>query len=607
MDEDKQENKLSFSLLHEMLQNSAKLSAMLWKEKKREVIALGFVFLIFSAAPFLQSGSRGLLINELVKITGGSTVSPYLLLLVGVLILSALIPSVLSTIQDYFQRLFWLFLEEKFETLVIQKKGELDIATHENPKHKDLFNKISEDGIWRVQTFIDRQFYILQNVIGVAIASVILIFSRWWVFLFILIGTLPELITEIRYGRAVWSIHSGRAETRRKYWELRSHFDTLPSLVELKLFQNIPYFFTTIKELFHSFQAEEKQNEKKKLWHQLIVLCFSQLTIAFAITYFILQVVRGNLLIGTLTFILASVSNLQSSLSYLFGNFGRQYQDSLFVSDMFKLLDLKPLIDKPKRGIILDPKKTPEIIFENVTFSYPGTKTTVLKNFSLKITPGEKIAFVGINGVGKTTFVKLLCRFYDPDKGRIIISGYDLKEIDLESWYNQLGAVFQDYAHYHFIVKEAIALGRTGTASSLQKVKEAAQASEADVFIEEWGKNYEQMLGKEFTEGVEPSIGQWQKLALARTFYRAPNVLVLDEPTSSIDAAAEAKIFEKLESLPKDRTVILISHRFSTVRQADKIGVIEKGELKELGTHEDLLKLGGTYAHLFNLQAKGYK
>src|SRR3990167_6745054 len=483
MNKDKQENKLSLSLFREMLKNSAKLSAMLWKEKRGGVIALGFVFLVVSAAPFLQSGSRGLLINELVKLTGTSTVSSHLLLLVGVLILATLIPSVLFTIQSYLSKLFWFFLEEKFETLVIRKKGELDVATHENPEHKDLFNRVSEEGTWRVRNFIDRQFYIFQNVIEVTIASVILIFSQWWVFLVILIGTLPELIVEARYGRMVWGIHSGRAETKRKYWELHGHFNALSSLVELKLFQNTQYFLSAIRELFRSFQLEEKKNERKKLTHQLIVLCFSQLVIAFAIIYFTLQVVKGNLLIGTLIFILASIGDLRQSLSGLFSNLGRHYQDSLFVTDIFKFLDLKPIIKKPEKGIVLDSKQTPEIAFEHVTFSYPGTKKTVLKDFSLKIAPGEKIALVGVNGAGKTTFVKLLCRFYDPDEGKITIDGHDLKEIDLESWYNQFGAIFQDYARYHFIVKEAIAVGRIGVASSLEKVKEAAKASEADTFI----------------------------------------------------------------------------------------------------------------------------
>src|SRR3989344_5482221 len=606
MNKEKQEQKLSLFVFREMLGNSARLSAMIWKKNKGSVIALSLVFLIVSVAPFLQSGSRGLLINELIKIVGSSGVSSYLFILVGILILATLIPLILFTIQNYLSKLFWFFLEEKFETLVIQKKGEIDVAIHEDPQQKDLLNKVSEDGTWRVQNFIERQFYIFQNVIEVVIASIILIFSQWWVFLIILIGTLPELIAEVVYGRMVWGIHTGRAETKRKYWELHSHFNSLPSLVELKLFQNTQHFLSTIKELFRNFQLEEKKNEKKKLIHQLIVLCFSQLVIAFAIVYFTMQVVKGNLLIGTLTFILASIGDLRQSLSGLFSNLGRQYQDSLFVTDIFKMLDLRPVVKKPERGIVLDSKQTPEIAFEHVTFSYPGTKKTVLKDFSLKIAPGEKIALVVVNGAGKTTFVKLLCRFYDPDEGKITIDGHDLKEIDLESWYNQFGAIFQDYARYHFIVKEAIAVGRIGVASSLEKVKEAAKASEADTFIEEWEKKYEQMLGKEFTAGTEPSIGQWQKLALARTFYRDPRILILDEPTSSIDAEAEAKIFEKLELLPKDRTVILISHRFSTVRHAHKIIVLENGTISEAGTHKELLKLEGTYARLFKLQARGY-
>lgn len=607
MDKEKQEKKLSFSVFKEMIGNSVRLSKMVWKENKGSVIILGLVFLVVSATPFLQSGSRGLLINELVKIAGNGSVSSYLLVLVGILIIATFVPSVLYTIQNYLSKIFYFFLEEKFDTLIIQKKGEIDIAIHEDPKHNDLFNRVNEEGTYRVRNFVDREFFIFQNVIEVAIASIILIYSEWWVFLLIFIGTIPELIVEAQYGHMVWGIHSGHAETKRRYWELRGHFNVLSSLVELKLFQNTQYFLSTIRELFHSFQLEEKKNERKKLTYQLIALCFSQIIIAFAIVYFILQVVKGNLLIGTLTFILASVGDLRQSLSGLFSNIGRQYQDSLFVTDIFKMLDLKMVVNKPKRGIVLNFDKTPEIVFENITFSYPNTKNKVLKNFSMKIEPGEKIALVGINGAGKTTFVKLLCRFYDPDEGRIMVGGHDLKDIDLDSWYNQIGAIFQDYARYSFIVKEAIAVGRSDSLSSFAKVKEAAKASEADMFIEEWEKKYESMLGKQFSEGIEPSIGQWQKLALARTFYRDPKVLILDEPTSSIDAEAEAKIFEKLQLLPRDRTVILISHRFSTVRQADKIGVIESGQLKEFGTHEDLLRLNGIYANLFNLQAKGYK
>lgn len=602
-----QEEKISFSAFRELIKNSFRTSKIVWKEKKGIVIILTLLLFVISSAPFLQSGIRGLLINELVNIVSGKSLSVYVFWLLIGLILAAFIPSLLRIIQEYLEKLFLFFLEERFELLLLKKKAEIDVAIYENPKHNDLLNKVKEKGIWCIQNFIDREFWIIQNIIEVIVASIILILFKWWVFLIILIGVLPELIVEARYGRQVWNIYTGKAEIRRRYYDLRWRFEWLPSLVELKLFQNTKYFLSTIRDLFRSFQNEEKKNERRKLWYNLTATGISQFVIAFATVWFILEVIHGNIQIGTLTFILASITNLRRALSSFFRNIGRQFQDSLFVSDVFQLIDIESVVPKVKKGIVLKPDKTPEIIFENVTFSYPDTKRIALKDFSLKIEPGEKIALVGKNGAGKTTFVKLLCRFYDPNKGRITIGGRDLKEIDLESWYHKLGAIFQDYSNYHFIVKEAIAIGRTDAGTSLQKVKRAAKASEADIFIEEWEKGYGQMLGKQFTGGIEPSIGQWQKLALARTFYRDPKILILDEPTSSIDAEAEANIFKKLESLPKDRSVILISHRFSTARQANRIVVIEKGKIKELGTHEDLLKLDGTYAHLFNLQAKGYK
>ena len=599
--------KVSLPIFKELVRNSFRLTQIIWKERKAQVILLAFVFFVVSSGPFLLSGSRGLLINELVNVAGSGVISAHLFWLIATLVFAVLIPLFLFTIQEYLSKLFWFYLEAKFETEIIKKKGEIDVAIHESPEYNNLFNLVSENGTWRVRSFLDRHFFLLQNLVEVVIASTILIFSQWWVFLIILAGTLPELVTEARYGRQVWGIHSGRAEIRRKYWDLHRHFQWLPSIVELKIFQNIPYFISTIKELFQSFQDEERKNERKKLGYQLISITISQTAIIFATVWFVVQVVDGNLLIGTFTFILASVSDLRQSLSGLFMNMGKQYQDSLFVTDIFKLLDTKPAVKRPIKGTLLDPQKTPEITFENVSFAYPNTKKLVLKNLSLKVPAGEKLAVIGVNGAGKTTLVKLLCRFYDPTEGRILIAGHDLKEIDLESWYYQLGIVFQDYGNYHFLVKEAIAIGRVGPETSLEKVKEAAKASEADIFIEEWERGYNQMLGKEFTGGVEPSIGQWQKLALAKTFYRDPRVLILDEPTSSIDASSEAKIFERLEMLPQDRTVILISHRFSTVRKARKIAVIEDGGIKEFGTHGELLKLKGTYARLFNIQAKGYQ
>ncbi|MBI5421332.1 MAG: ABC transporter ATP-binding protein [Parcubacteria group bacterium] len=601
------QKKSLFALPKEVIKNWTRVKNIIWHEKKNTILALLFITLSTSAMGFLQSGTQGLLVNELIKTAGTNLLNPYLIGLIFISILSTLAPSFLYTIQDYFQRSFRLYLEEKFDVLIIKKKGELDVATHENPTQKDLFNKVTEE-MWRLRNFVDRQFYIISGIVEVAIASIILLFAQWWIFLIVLVGTIPELIAETRYGERVWSIHSKRSEERRKYWELQNHFNSLPSLIELKLFQNTYYFLSIIKDLFKGFRKEEDKNERIRLRNELLVLILSQCVMAFALIYFVLEIVKGHLLIGTMLFLFGSVGSLRRSLSGLFSNLGRQYQDSLFLSDAFAFLDIKPVLQKPEKGVMLSPHETPEIIFDHVSFAYPGTEKQVLKDFSLRIAPGEKLAIIGINGAGKTTFVKLLCRFYDPQEGKILINGHDLKTIDLESWYYQLGAIFQDYARYHFLVKETISAGRTSDTLSLERVKKAAQSSEADAFIDAWEQKYEQMLGKDFTGGVEPSIGQWQKLALARTFYRNPSILILDEPTSSIDAEAEAKIFEKLEQLPKDKTVILISHRFSTVRQADTIAVIEEGMLRELGTHEKLVKKrGGIYARLFKLQAKGYK
>jgi ATP-binding cassette subfamily B protein len=603
MEEAKQKNP---SPIAEMFKNILRVMKMIWQDKKGLIVGLVFIFILLSAIPFLQSGSRGLLINELIKTAGSGTITAYLFWLIVIFIFASIVRPLFSAFQVYLSKMFWFYLGEKMELDVLEKVSEMDVAVREDPKQNDLKNRVTEN-VWRVQNFVERQFFIFENIIEVAIASAIILFSNWWVFILILVGTVPELLVEARYGGGVWGIHSGKAEVRRRFWDLRGSLYSLSSTIELKIFQNIPYFLGAIRDLFKNFQDAEKKNDRKKLGMQIGSIVISQAATVFAIAWFIMQVVRGDLLIGTLTFILASISDLRMSLSGLFGNLGKQYADSLFVTDIFKFFDIKPAIQKRENGVKLNPRKTPEIIFENVSFSYPGATKPVLKNFSLKIRAGEKLAIVGINGAGKTTLVKLLCRFYDPTKGRILIDGHDLRDIDLESWYYELGIIFQDYGRYHFTVKEVIALGRNGKKSSLEKVKDAAQASEADIFIEEWERGYGQMLGKAFTGGVEPSVGQWQKLALARTFYRDPRILVLDEPTASIDAEAEAKIFEKLEALPKDRTTILISHRFSTVRKADKIAIIENGRLKELGSHRQLLKLKGTYARLFNIQAKGYK
>ena len=277
-----------------------------------------------------------------------------------------------------------------------------------------------------------------------------------------MLGTIPELLSEARFGQRIYGIHSAKAEVRRRFFDLRQHFYNLGNIIELKLFQNVPHFLGQVRELYHGLQADQIEAERFKLRQRFVTITISQVALSFATVWFFISVLRGNLQVGTLTFLLSSIGQLRGSLSSFFSILGQQYQDSLFMTDVFTYLDTEPFIISPEAGFRLDPAHTPEIVFENVTFGYPGVPKPVLKDFSLTIKAGEKLALVGINGAGKTTAVKLLGRFYDPQKGRILVGGHDLRDIDLDSWYHIVGALFQDYSRYRFVVQDRSRQSRRG-------------------------------------------------------------------------------------------------------------------------------------------------
>jgi ABC-type multidrug transport system fused ATPase/permease subunit len=596
-----------FGGLKRMAINSKRILGMVWGDVGLLITALVSSYIFLSVANFGDNWVRGQLINKLISLTGSRSVDYNLIILVlfsGVLML---LPSLIGSLNHFLFKVYWFHLEEKFELMILTKKAELDVATHEDKANQDLFTKVNENGVWRVRNFLDRLMYMVQEVSGVIFSASVIVWSQPWIFLLIVVGTLPELIAEAKQGKRVWGIHSARAEVRRRYWDLRNEFHGLSGLIDLRIFQNSGHFLKMIRKMFVSFQNEEIKNEAKSAKIKFLVSVGSQGSLIIALIYFVSQVINGQMQVGTLTFVLASIAGFRNSLSFLFSSLGSQYQDNLFVSDVFKFLDLTPVIKSVGTPIKLVGNGPVSIEFVNVSFAYPGTKKYVMKNLNLKIEAGDKVAIVGVNGAGKTTLIKLLCRFYDPTKGTILINGADLRMVDLESWYERLGVIFQDYSKYKFVVKEGIALGRSNRKINMNNVQLAAENSGSSVFVKKWKKGYDQMLGKGYSDAVEPSVGQWQKLALARTFYRDPSVFVLDEPTASIDAEAEEKIFNRLDKLALNKTVILISHRFSTVRRADKIVVIKGGKLIEQGKHEQLLASDGVYAKLFKLQAKGYR
>jgi ATP-binding cassette subfamily B protein len=584
----------------EVNRNTWRLGKILWKDMRALTVGSLLIFILGSFRPLLVSGSLALLVQSLLSPT---QIHLWPLALLYVVVIT--VPPMLFLVQNYCTKMMWFFLGQKFDIDIVRKKGNLDLASLESPKNNDLFNKVQENGATRVKMFTERTFHLIQNVAEVALTTFVLVSLKWWLFPVILLGSLPQLLIEVKFGDQVWGIFSWHAEKRRRYYDLQKQFHYLPWLTEMKLFQNVNPFVERMAVLFSEFRIDQENSEKRKLKWQTIGSIVTAISFGICAAYFIHQVSVGLLTISLMIFGLACVMDLRQSISSFFYNLGRHYEDSLFITEYFQFDDIpRILTQNPKGHKIGD--RTPTIEFEDVTFAYPGTEKLVLNGFSLMIPAGQKIALIGINGAGKTTVIKLLCRFYDPTGGRILIDGVDLRDIDLETWYDHLGALFQEYAHYKFPVKDAIGVGRSSRPLCLEDVTAAATDSESLEFINAWPLNFDQVLGKEFENGVEPSVGQWQKLAIARLFYRDANVLILDEPTSAIDAEAEAQIFNKIENLPEDKSVIFISHRFSTVRMAHRIALVSEGRVKEVGTHEELLASDADYTRLFELQAKGY-
>jgi len=319
-------------------------------------------------------------------------------------------------------------------------------------------------------------------------------------------------------------------------------------------------------------------------------------------------VFAGKLTIGQFTLYFQQTLNLAKSAEGVLDHYSSMNMRSRYIDQYFELLEYPNLIVLPDKPITIDEQPTPPILeFKNVSFKYPESKRFILKNFNLTIGSGEKVALVGENGAGKSTLIKLILRFYDVTEGEILINGVNIRTVDLKTWHKQIGALFQDFIKYQFTFKENVIYGDITKRNDVTALKEAIEKAGADSYLTDLPKGIDQIVGKTFEEGVDLSGGQWQKLALARAFFRDAPILILDEPTSAIDAKAEYEIFQKVQQLQKDKTVVIISHRFSTVRNADRILVLNEGRIIEEGNHDSLIKKDGMYAELFNLQAQGYK
>jgi ATP-binding cassette subfamily B protein len=565
-----------------------------------------FGLYIFSGAlPYGNAYLLGKLVNTILASVGsGVNTDVYYVLILYALITA--LPTIVGNIQLYVNRHSMLTLQMETDIDILGKREKIDIAQYEDPKFQDLLQRAFRNGSNPIYMLISTQFTVVRTLTSLILGTVLAIQFNMLVYIVVIATAIPGFFTDIRYAGQSWSIYAKDSPEQRRLSDLRDHIKYRIPLIETKLLQSGKKLLAWIRDIMSHFATNQLGLEKKRLLHSSLSDAIALFGFATGLFLVVKSVVSGNTQVGTLVYMMSTLSTVRNSIGALLESISGQYENHLIVKDMQKVLQTKPIIIESKNPVSLDLKKAPDIVFEKVSFKYPHAEQWSVRNISLTMTSGNKIGLVGNNGAGKTTLVKLLCRIYEPTEGRILINGIDLRDVSTKEWWSYLGIMFQEYANYDFSVKEAIAIGRPDAPARLDRVVDAAHTAQAHTFIEEWKDSYNQQLGVEFG-GKEPSKGQRQKLSIAKTIYRNGFIMILDEPTASVDAESEAKIFDSLESLSKDITALLISHDFSTISQCDQIFVLEKGTLIEEGNHKALMKMKGVYAELYSLQAERFK
>jgi ATP-binding cassette subfamily B protein len=501
----------------------------------------------------------------------------------------------------------WSKVPLEIERICLEKLTSLDFQYYENDKFRTLLDKFRSSYEHRPRNLLNNLYWLFDSGVQFTIALIAVIHFNWIFAVVMLIITIPSIFAQAKFSVHKWWILDKQNPVRRKYHYLSRMVSHPREAKEVKLYNLSQSIRSQIKKLSLELYKEDMKLAFQRFRIDGLFSQLNSLTYIGTEFYIVVMALTKRITIGDISFYTSVVGRLQSSVSGFANSINGIFDNSLYVQTVFDVLELPDLIKKPINPHKLELTSPPSIEFRNLSFKYPDSESPIFDNFSLTISPGEKIALVGENGAGKSTLIKLLARVYDPDQGTILINGIDLKELDIPTWYEYLGVLFQDFNKYEDSFKSNIGYGKAAEEYNISDIITASVKANASDMIEKFDKKYDQVLGRLFDEGIELSGGQWQKVALARAFFRNAPILVLDEPTASIDAKAESEIFDQVEKLSRDKTVIIISHRFSTVRNADRIIVIDKGKVIESGSHEALIKQKGRYAKLFQLQAKGYQ
>jgi len=589
------------------LRNLPPVLAIVWRSGPA-VVTLGLVFrLIASLQPIALLYVSKLIIDSIVNILSRHQPIPaHLWWLVAAEFLIAVLGNVLTRILDYLDSLLADKYTRHVSIQVMKHAAELDLIAYEDPIFYDRLERARVQATDRL-AMIQMLGRLIQQAITTITLSASIIYFSPWLLLLLIAGVLPAFVGESHFAFLGYAKNFRQTPVRRQLDYLRVLGGSKEAAKELKLFGLSKFLTERFTQLSDQVYEENVALSRRKLVAGGFLSIVGSLGYYAAYVYVIWRTVTGALTIGSLYFLAGAILQASSNIQQIFSTLSGVADQALFLTDLLAFFEMKPTI-RSKPDALPAPRPIMRgFEFRNVSFAYPGNSRLVLKSLNFTLHTGERVALIGENGQGKTTIVKLITRLYDPTEGQVLLDGIDLREYSLEDLYGEIGVIFQDFMRYEMTARENVAVGRIEEIEAIQEIAAAAHKSLADEVIARLPGKYEQMLGRRFENGVDLSGGEWQKLALARAYLRDAQLLVLDEPTAALDARSEYEVFERFAELTEGKMALFISHRFSTVRMADRIVVLADGQIAEDGSHEQLIALGGSYAAMFEMQAASYR
>jgi len=572
------------------------------------VVTMGIVFRLFaSLLPIALLWIAKLIIDSIVHgVASQQPVGPGFWWLVAAEFGLAVCGSFLGRTIDYFDALLADKYTRHVSVEVMKHAAALDLATYEDPVFYDRLERARVQATDRLGMIQAIGRLVQQVITAVSLSVSIIVFSPWLLLLLIL-GVIPAFLGESHFAFLGYATNFRQTPIRRQLDYLRVLGGSREAAKELKLFGLKEFLIERFTRLSDQIYRENVGLARRRLIAGALLSMVGTAGYYSAYVFIVWRTIHGVLTIGELTFLSGAIVQASGNIQQIFSTLASIADQALFLTDLLAFFEMRPTIFSKPNALPAPRPMVRGFEFRNVSFRYPGSSRLVLKGLNFQLRPGERVALVGENGQGKTTMVKLMTRLYDPLEGRILLDGVDLREYSLEDLYREIGVIFQDFMRYEMTARENIAVGQIETLAHLESLQEAARKSMAAPVIERLPSNYEQMLGRRFEGGVDLSGGEWQKVALARAYLRNSQILILDEPTAALDARSEFEVFRRFAELTTGKTALFISHRFSTVRMADRVVVLENGKITEDGSHQELANLGGRYAEMFELQALQYR